>query len=101
MYYESFQDMGSEEKAQREWFLKLTSLTAGEFVSLTGPSALRVMVAALSQIQKNGGTADAAGCLEGVCIGSAQGAAAPAALRVVVSPCGVQRTQFALCELDL
>ena len=68
MYYESFQDMGSEEKAQREWFLKLTSLTAGEFVSLTGPSALRVMVAALSQIQKNGGTADAAGCVEGLCI---------------------------------
>ena len=66
MYYESFQDMGSEEKAQREWFLKLTSLTAGEFVSLTGPSALRVMVAALSQIQKNGGTADAAGCVEGL-----------------------------------
>ena len=73
MYYESFQDMGSEEKAQREWFLKLTSLTAGEFVSLTGPSALRVMVAALSQIQKNGGTADAAGCVEGLCIASAQG----------------------------
>ena len=101
MYYESFQDMGSEEKAQREWFLKLTSLTAGEFVSLTGPSALRVMVAALSQIQKNGGTADAAGCVEGLCIASAQGAAAPAALRVMVSPCGVQRTHFVLCELDL
>ena len=43
MYYESFQDMGSEEKAQREWFLKWTSLTAGEFVSLTGPSAPRVL----------------------------------------------------------
>ena len=59
--------MGSEEKAHREWFLKWTSLTTGEFVSLTGPSALRVMVAALSQIQKNGGTADAAGCVEGLC----------------------------------
>ena len=50
---------------------------------------------------KNGGTADAAGCVEGLCIASAQGAAAPAALRVVVSPCGVQRTHFVLCELDL
>ena len=54
MYYESFQDMGSEEKAQREWFLKLTSLTAGEFVSLTGPSALRVLVAALPRFKKMG-----------------------------------------------
>lgn len=94
--------MGSEEKAQREWFLKLTSLTAGEFVSLTGPSAPRVLVAALPQIQKNGGgKADAAGCVEGLCIASAQGAAAPAALKVMVSPCGVQRKHFTLCELDL
>ena len=40
--------MGSEEKAQREWFLKWTSLTAGEFVSLTGPSASRVLLAPLA-----------------------------------------------------
>ena len=66
-----------------------------------GPFGPKVLVAALPQIQKNGGTADAAGCVEGLCIASAQGAAAPAALRVIVSPCGVQRTQFALCELDL
>lgn len=93
--------MGSEEKAHREWFLKWTSLTAGEFVSLTGPSAPRVLVAALPQIQKNGRTANAAGCVEGLCIASAQGATAPAALRVMVSPCGVQQTHFTLCELDL
>ena len=100
MYYESFQNMGSEEKAQREWFLKWTSLTAGKFVSLTGPSAPRVLVAALPQIQKMGARLTP-GCVEGLCIASAQGAAAPAALRVMVSPCGVQRTHFALCELDL
>ena len=51
--------------------------------------------------KKWGGKADAAGCVEGLCIASAQGAAAPAALRVMVSPCGVQQTHFALCELDL
>ena len=51
--------MGSEEKAHREWFLKWTSLTAGEFVSLTGPSAPRVVVATSPQIKKMAaGTAD-------------------------------------------
>ena len=51
--------------------------------------------------KKCGGKADAAGCVEGLCIASAQGAAAPAALKVMVSPCGVQRKHFTLCELDL
>ena len=42
----------------------------------------------------------AAGCVEGL-HRFAQGATAALPLRVVVAPFGAQRTQFALCELDL
>ena len=50
------------------------------------------MVAASPQIIKRG-AAGAAGCVEGL-HRFAQGAKAPAALRVVVSPFGAQRTHF-------
>ena len=51
-------------------------------------------------IFKKGGAASAAGCVEGL-HRFAQGATAALPLRVMVAPFGAQRTQFALCELDL
>ena len=48
----------------------------------------RVVVAADAADYKKRGAAGAAGCVEGLWFASAQGATAPAALRVVVSPCG-------------
>ena len=46
--------------------LRIDWLLTAEFVSLTGPLAPRVVVAASKQIKK-GGAADAAGCVEGLC----------------------------------
>ncbi len=68
---------------------------------LDGPFGPKGAGGGFATDSKMGGKADAAVCVEGLCIASAQRAAAPAALRVMVSPCGVQRTHFALCELDL
>ena len=48
---------------QKERFLRWTGLAAGGFLSLTGPLAPRVVVAASPQIKKRG-AAGAAGCIE-------------------------------------
>ena len=54
-------------RVQREKVLKIDRpFRAGGFVSLTGPLAPRVVVAASPQIKKRG-AAGAAGCVEGLC----------------------------------
>ena len=85
---------GSEGKV-----LKMDRPAAGGFLSLTGlwPEGCGGGFAA---IFKKGGAASAAGCVEGL-HRFAQGATAALPLRVMVAPFGAQRTQFALCELDL
>ncbi len=81
--------------------LKMDQPNGQRVRKLDGPFGPKGAGGSFATDSKKGGKADAAVCVEGLCIASAQGAAAPAALRVMVSPCGVQRTHFVLCELDL
>lgn len=81
--------------------LKMDQPNGRRVRKLDGPFGPKGAGGSFATDSKNGRTANAAGCVEGLCIASAQGATAPAALRVMVSPCGVQQTHFTLCELDL
>ena len=94
-----FDAKGIFKRFKRERFLGLTGPKAGGFLSLTGlwPEGCG---GGFATIFKKGGAASAAGCVEGL-HRFAQGATAALPLRVMVAPFGAQRTQFALCELDL